>query len=78
MVLEENVRVSGVSPAAQRGALGPQRNGLIERTANDVLREMEEEDRQAWDAAEETGVWRATRTVRSSESSGSDRGTYIF
>ena len=39
------------------------RNGLIERTANDVLREMEEEDRQAWgDAAEESDC--LARTVR--------------
>ena len=53
---------------ATRWAL--RRNGLIDRTANDVLREMEEEDRQARDAAEESDS-------HGSESSGSDRGTYF-
>ena len=51
---------------ATRWAL--RRNGLIDRTANDVLREMEEEDRQAWAAAEESDS-------PGSESSGSDRDT---
>ena len=52
---------------ATRWAL--RRNGLIDRTANDVLREMEEEDRQAWAAAE------GESDSPGSESSGSDRDT---
>ena len=51
---------------ATRWAL--RRNGLIDRTANDVLREMEEEGRKAWAAAEESDS-------PGSESSGSDRDT---